>query len=186
MAGLFQMKSVNGISDDSIRANTGRRLGDWYKILEKAGARMMDQTEMRLHVENNYGIPRWWSNMIVLGYQQERGLRQRHQRVGLRYEIDRSRSIKAPIGKVWAAWQDPGVLSCWMPPGQFAIRSVRPQKALHLTWRDGTDVAVLFAARRGKTRVTVSHEKVTDLEELKRLQDFWAEALMRLQGVVEA
>jgi uncharacterized protein YndB with AHSA1/START domain len=185
MAELFQMKSVNGVSDDSVRANTGRKLGDWYKILEKAGARMLDYREMRLHVQNTYGIPRWWSGMIVLGYQQERGLRQRHQRGGLRFEIDRSRTIKAPIGKTWAAWQDPKVLSQWMPPGQFEIRTAKRHKSMHLTWRDGTEVAVLFAARRGKTRVSVSHEKVTDTEVLKRLQDFWAEALSRLQSVVE-
>ena len=46
MPKLFQRKRVHGVSDDAVKAKTGKKWDEWFKVLDKAGARMMDHTEI--------------------------------------------------------------------------------------------------------------------------------------------
>ena len=183
MAKLFQIKRVNGISDDAVKAKTGKKWDEWFKVLDKAGARMMEHKEIAELVQNQLGLTPWWGQMVTVGYEQERGMRAKHQR-GVRYEVDRSKTIDVPIETVWAAWHDPEMLARWLPETRFEVTKSTPPRILHLKWPDDTHVVVMLQERAGKTKVVVSHERVQVSGEVKQLQDFWSAALDRLKDAL--
>ena len=185
MAKLFQQIRVGTVTDDAVKASTGKPWDEWCKILDRAGARMMEHPEIALVLQKQFGLTRWWSQMVAVGYENERGMRQdgRADSGGKRYNITISKVVIAPCVAVWAAWQDPGTLARWLPDAKFEISKTVPLKTLHLVWPDETRVAVRLYERRGKTRVVVSHAKVPE-GDADRVKFYWSDALDRLKAIV--
>ena len=178
----FQHIRVGSLTDDAVKARTGKSWDEWCKILDKAGARMMDHSEISLLLQNQIGLTRWWSQMVAVGYENERGIRQdeRGDPPGKHYQVALAKIVAAPRAAVWAAWQDPATLANWLPGAKFEVSKTVPLKTLHLEWLDETRVAVRLYERRGKTRVVVSHGKLGE-REAARLQAYWSAALDRLK-----
>jgi len=183
MAKMFQIKRVNGVSDDAVKAKTGKKWDEWFKMLDKAGARMMDHREIAHLVETEYNLTPWWSQLLTVGYEQERGIRQKHQR-GARFEVDRSKTVAVPLEVAWAAWHDEAILARWLPGAAFQVAKTTPNKILHLDWPDKTHVVVTFSENAGKTKVVISHERLHSYDEVERLQGFWSGALERFKDAV--
>jgi hypothetical protein len=180
MAKLFDIKRVNGVADDTVKAKTGKKWEEWFKMLDKAGARMMDHQEIAQLVDREFGLTPWWRQLLTVGYEQDRGIRQKHQR-GTQYEVDRSRTVAGPVSAVWAAFHDPATLERWLPGVAFQVARSTPHKILHLDWPDKTRAVVMFSEKSGKTKVVISHERLKNFEDIERLQSFWSAALDRLQ-----
>jgi hypothetical protein len=180
---MFQVKWVSGISDDTARAKTGKKWGEWYAILDKAGARMMDHAEIVLLGREKLGLSQWWSRLLAVGYEQERGVRIKRQR-GARHEVYRSRRFAAPLAAVWAAWQDQATLASWLPGMTLQVRKCTLHKVLQFDLPDNSRVAVSFSENSGKTRVAVAQGRLPAGADLKRQKDYWSEALERLNGIV--
>jgi uncharacterized protein YndB with AHSA1/START domain len=184
MPKLFQEIRVGNLTDAAVRAKTGKTWEEWCKILDKAGARMMEHGEIALLLQKN-GLSRWWGQMVAVGYEKERGIRQdeRGGPAGKRYEVTLTKIVAAPREAVWAAWQDPGTLARWLPQAKFEVSKAVPYKTLHLDWPDETRVAVRFYERRGKTTVVVSHGRLAE-SDAARQQPYWSAALDRLKAIV--
>jgi hypothetical protein len=182
MAKLFQQIRVGSLTGDAVKAKTGKSWDEWCKILDKAGARMMDHQEIALLLQKQIGLTRWWSQMVAVGYENERGMRasERGEPPGKRYEVTLSKIVDAPRAAVWAAWQDPGALARWLPDAKFEVSKTVPLKILHLDWPDETRVTVRLYERRGKTRLVVAHAKLAESQS-ERLQGYWSNALDRLK-----
>jgi len=171
MAKLFQIKRINGVSDDTVKAKTGKKWDEWFKMLDRAGGRMMDHREIAQLVHKEYGLTPWWSQLVTVGYEQDRGIRQKHQR-GMRYEVDRSKTLSVPLDVAWAAWHDEAILSRWLPGVAFQVAKTTPNRILHLDWPDRTHVVVMFSEKAGKTKVVISHERLQNFDDVERLQGF--------------
>jgi hypothetical protein len=185
MAKLFQQIRVGTVTGDAVKASTGKTWDEWCKILDKAGARMMDHKEIALLLQEQHGLTHWWSQMVAVGYENERGIRQgeRGAPCGSRHEVTVSKDVMASRAAVWAAWQDPTALARWLPDAKFDISKTVPLKLLHLDWPGETRVAVRLYERRGKTRVVVSHAKVPE-SDADRLKEYWSAALDRLKAIL--
>ena len=107
----------------------------------------------------------------------------RGEPLGKHTEVTLAKILPVPRAAVWAAWQDPGTLSRWLPESNFEISKTVPQTMLHLQWPDETHVAVRFYERRGKTRVVVSHARLAE-KDAERTQEYWSAALDRLKAIV--
>jgi len=175
---------VSRISDDAVKAKTGKTWEEWFKILTKAGARMMDYREAVLLLRREHGLTAWWSRMVMVTYEEHHGIRQMHQK-GAGYTAERSKTLTAPLAVVWAAWRDQATRDRWLPGARFEVAKSTPQKLLHLRWFDDTKVAIAFYVKGSKTEVVVSHEKLTESADVARLQNYWSHALDRLKHTVE-
>jgi uncharacterized protein YndB with AHSA1/START domain len=181
----FQQIRVGTLTDDAVKAKTGKTWDQWCKILDKAGARMMDHSEIALLLQNKLGLTRWWGQMVAVGYENERGIRpnERGESPGKRYQVTLAKIVTAPRAAVWAAWQDPATLASWLPGAKFEVAKTVPLKTLHLDWLDETRVTVRLYERRGKTRLVVSHGKLGD-RDAARLHNYWSAALDRLRALL--
>ena len=69
-------KSVfRDMSDQAVRAKTGKGWKEWFKILDKWGMQEKGHTLTAKHLEQQYGLNSWWAQAVTIRYEWERGLR---------------------------------------------------------------------------------------------------------------
>jgi len=139
------------------------------------------------YLEQEYALGGWWDQMVTVTYEQDRGLRAKHQK-SAGYEIGRSKTLAVPLGTPYEAWHDPKKRGRWLKGAVFAIRKATANKSLRVTWVDGSpSVEVLFYSKGDrKSQVTVTHSKLADAAQAGHMKTYWGAALERLQEELEA
>ena len=174
------------VSDVAIQAKTGKSYQQWFAILDAAGAMQMNHTQMAEYLSDQYGSELGWHfQMIVVAYEQERGLREKHQKPG-GYEVSISKTLAGPLATLYHAWIDDTTRTCWLKEPKLTIRKATPNKSLRITWIDGnTILSVNFYAKgESKSQVTVQHIKLANAREADQMKSYWKEALERLEASV--
>lgn len=181
------------MSDDAVKAKTGKAWAEWFKILDQAGAKKMSHQEIVALLSEKHGVGRWWQQMVTVTYEQARGLRAIHEKPE-GFSISVSRTITAPVSKVFRAWQDEKTRALWLKEPSssgskpLTIRKAAANKTMRITWTDGkTSLEVYFVPRgTGKSQVVAQHSKLADAKAAARMKTFWAGALDRLKELLES
>jgi len=180
-------KETKRSSDEAVKAKTGKVWAEWFKIPDKAGAKKMPHKEIALYLYEKQKLPAWWCQMVAVGYEQERGLRQKFQKCDGEFSASRSRTMAAPLAKAYAAWTDEKLRNRWLPNAKMEITSATPGKYVRAKWDGDSRVAVGFNSRGPqKTQVAVDHGKLSNSKECAKMQVFWFEALNRLERTLTA
>lgn len=173
------------IGDAAVAAKTRRTWREWFKILDAAGARKMDHRRI-VAVARRNGADSWWAQMVTVGYEQDRGLRKKHERPD-GFEISSSRTIGAPVATVYAAWIDSGTRGRWLRASPFTVRKATDRKSLRLTWNEpDTRVEVQFSAKgAGRSQLTVQHGRLPSAAAAERMKAWWKMRLNDLKNLLE-
>ncbi len=180
-------KKVARMSDEAVRSKTGKTWAEWFKILDAAGAKKLDHKSIVAILSEQHGIGSWWRQMVTVGYEREHGLRQVHQNAR-GFSASASKTMAAPVMKLFNAWNDKKVRQRWLPKSDFEIRKATPGKSMRITWVDkNTNVDVgFFPKGKDKSQVAVQHDKLADSKAVARMKLFWGKALERLQKTLGA
>jgi hypothetical protein len=84
-----------GISDDAVRAKTGKDWQGWIDALDKAGARTMSHPEIADLLDKEFGVSPWWTQMVTVGYEQAVGKRVRLQKAD-GFAVSASKTLDVP------------------------------------------------------------------------------------------
>jgi uncharacterized protein YndB with AHSA1/START domain len=172
------------MSDEAVRAKTGKSWDEWLSILDAAGARSMGHKEI-VALVSQHGVGPWWRQMVTVTYEQARGMREKHQTAS-GYTANASRTIGVPVDRLFEAWSDAALRGRWLPDADLTIRKATPGKSLRISWGDGSNVDVgLTAKGESKSQVAVEHAKLPDAEAVAWAKGYWKQALDRLQAMVE-
>ncbi|GAC1436280.1 MAG: hypothetical protein NVSMB68_08320 [Thermoanaerobaculia bacterium] len=168
------------ISDASVVKATGRGWKEWFALLDRRAAGKLAHKDIVAIVKDNGG-GMWWSQMVTVTYEQQRGLRELHQRAD-GFATSVSRTISAPIDDLFAAWNNARRRSRWLK-NRLTLRKSAKNKSLRITWPAGdSQVEVSFYDKgKGKSQVTVQHSKLRDRDDVAGKKSFWAEALQKLK-----
>lgn len=170
---------VAGMSDASVSKKTGRTWAQWVRVLDAVGAAEKPHREIAEHV-SSLGTPDWWSQMVTVGYERIRGLRDRGQRRGGGYEATKSRTFDVPVEKLFHAFANARIRRRWLPV-KLTVRSATPRKYMRLTWEDGAPVQLgFFSKGAGKSAVAVAHQKLPDRSAADAMKKVWSEHFDRL------
>jgi len=201
------MAGAKRISDEAVRAKTGKFWDQWFRILDRWGATSKGRPATAKHLAERHGTGPWWSQMITARYERERGLRGKQERPR-GHEIRVSRVIAAPARRVFECWLTPADLSEWFTSGarvnarvggryknrdgdQGEFLAIRPDRRIRFTWENpghatGTEVDVAIAARgRGKVTTTLTHSKLASRRDAEMMKEAWSWALDSLRSYVE-
>ena len=171
--------ALAGMSDASVVKATGRTWAQWVSVLDRAGAAEKPHREIAAHV-SSLGMPSWWSQMVTVGYERIRGLRDRGQRRGGGYAATRSRTFPVPVEELFAAFSNARKRRRWLPV-KITVRSATPHKYMRLRWDDGAPVQVGFTSKgRAKSAVAVQHEKLPDRSSADAMKKTWSGHFDRL------
>jgi hypothetical protein len=170
---------IAGMSDASVSKRTGRTWAQWVRELDAAGASEKPHRKIAEYV-SSLGTPDWWSQMVTVGYERIRGLRDRGQRRGGGYEATKSRTFDVPVEKLFHAFADARARRRWLP-AKVTVRSATPTKYMRLTWNDGAPVQVGFLSKgAAKSSVAVAHQKLPNKSAADAMKREWSEHFDRL------
>jgi uncharacterized protein YndB with AHSA1/START domain len=180
-------KKINGIGDAAVESKTGKNWAEWLAVLDRAGAAKMSHKEIAAYLSSKQKCPSWWCQMVAVGYEQERGLRDKHQKPG-GYSASASKVVGAPVNRLYAAWSDESIRGRWLPKARLQIRKATPNKSLRIAWDDGkTSVSVLFHAKGdAKSQVALEHDKLPESDDVERMKAHWKKALQKLADLLES
>jgi hypothetical protein len=117
--------------------------------------------------------------MVTVTYEQERGLRKRHQRPD-GYSVSASRTFRVPVNVLYKNWSDKKLRMKWLK-GLIIVRKATENKSMRITWSDGTHVDVYFYEKGGqKSQAAVQHSKLDSPAQVERTRSHWKAALERL------
>src|SRR5262245_24785545 len=96
--------AITRMSDESVRQATGCTWERWVMALDRDRAFEMSHTEIARHIREKYKTPSWWTQMVTVGYERIRGLREVGQKRSGDYEISKSKTIAVPLAKLYSAF----------------------------------------------------------------------------------
>ncbi len=175
-----------GVGTDAVARATGKAWDQWLAILDKAGAVAMPHKAIASMLADRYGVPPWWSQMVTVGYEQARGLREAYQQ-GDWFAANASRTLNASVERLYGAWADPALRSLWLGNAPVEVTRATDGRSMRIAWTAGGQrVDVNFTpAGEGRSRVQVEHGKLRDGKAVAEKKAFWKEALERLKALLE-
>lgn len=148
-------------------------------MLDEARAVEMPHREIAQFV-SSLGTPGWWTQMVTVGYERIRGLREKGQRRGGLYEAGKSRTFNVPIATLYDAFANARTRRRWLKV-KVTVRTAAQNKRMRLTWDDDTLVALDFMAKgSAKCVVAVVHQKLPNKSAADAIKKTWAEHFDRL------
>lgn len=174
------------MSDSAVKAKTGKIWKEWFAILDKAGTSKLNHQEIVKYLKTKQGLGPWWQQMVTVTYEQVRGLREKYQKPE-GYQISVSRTIKAPLAKLFKSFANEKARRAWLPDDRLTIRKATPNKSLRVTWHDGKSSLEITFISKGddKSQVVVQHSKLPDAKASAKMKAYWAKALDRLRASLE-
>jgi hypothetical protein len=176
--------ALAGMSDASVSKRTGRSWDEWVVVLDGAHAAERPHGEIAKMV-SSLGVPDWWSQMVTVGYERIRGLRERGQRRDGGYEASKSRTYNVPVATLFDAFVITSQRNRWLPV-RVAVRSAAPRKRMRIEWNDKTVVQVGFLDKgSSKSAVAIQHQKLRDKTAAATMKQSWAEYFDTLGKMLE-
>lgn len=173
-----------GISDSSIKANTGCTWELWTKALDYAGAHAWPHRKIAEYVHKKFKVGDWWSQTVTVGYERIKGLRAIGQRRDGTFEAAKSKTFGVSLARLYRACRDPKLRAQWLPV-DLTVRTATSQKYMRLGWPDETTVVLGFAKKgAAKSQVAVQHSKLSDRAAVTKMKAFWQERLHALGEVL--
>lgn len=174
------------MSDEAVKAKTGKKWDQWFAILDKAGAQEMSHKDIVKLLNSKHDVGPWWQQMVTVTYEQARGMRDQHEKPG-GYQISVSRTVNAPLAKLYKAVANEKSRSEWLSEDGLAVRKATTNKSMRVTWKDGkSSLEINFYPKSdGKSQVVVQHSKLADAKSAAKMKTFWGKALDRLRIVLE-
>jgi hypothetical protein len=125
-----------GVGTDAVARATGRAWDQWLALLDKAGAVAMPHKAIAAMLADRYGVPPWWSQMVTVGYEQARGLREAHQKSD-GFAASASRTLQASLDRVYGAWTDPNLRALWLGTAPVEVTRATDGKSMRIAWKAG-------------------------------------------------
>ena len=175
------------MSDAAVTSRTGKNWKQWFPIIDKAGGRKMTHQEIVKLITSKHNVGPWWCQMVTATYEQYAGLRQAHEKPE-GFQISVSRTIKSPIGFLYSSFASEPSRKEWLKEEGLVVRKAAKNKSVRATWKDGkTSLEINFYPKdKDKCQVVVQHSKLASAAAAARMKAYWAKALDRLRGSLEA
>jgi hypothetical protein len=184
----IEREKIKLMSNNAVYRRTGRTWQEWFAILDALGAINMKHKEIAESLYQKYRVSAWWSQMITVTYEQERGLRDKHQKPD-GYAISVSKVVPGPVDILYNFWNDEKKRKQWLTEKQgtfLTIRKSTPNKSMRIIWGDGhTHVEANFYDKGGSSQIMVQHSKLSNSEMAESMKAYWKKTLQRLANLLK-
>lgn len=197
-----------GISNESIKAATGRTWPEWFEILDGAGAMKLPHKQIAQWLYDNHLQKGWWCQSITVGYEKARGLRVLGQTADAGFQLGAQKTVPISPSELWDFIFSPDGLRLWL--GQTTdfklvkgatyslldgtrgeVRAIDEGKRVRLTWQPidwlhPSTLQLYFLPTPGGTSLRVHHEKLADQKTRQDMVRHWRATLTALTEAVSA
>jgi len=177
-------KAALKVGDEAVKKATGKAWPEWFKLLDKAGAKKLPHPEIATLLAEKHGVKPWWSQMVTVGYEQARGLRVLHEAAD-GFQASGNQTINVPAATLFEAFVNDKQRQSWLGD-VLAVRKATRPKSARFDFKSGTLVGVNFYAKgAGKSSVSLDQRKLKSAKEAANAKKFWAEKLEKLKAMLE-
>jgi len=174
---------IAGMSNASVKKQTGRTWAEWVGVLDGARAAEKPHGQIAAYV-SSLGASDWWSQMVTVGYERIRGLRDKGQRRGGGYAANKSRTFDVPVKTLFKAFANARTRRSWLPV-KITVRTAIPHRSMRITWDDDTLALIGFTSKGdAKSAVAVRHEKLPSKSAADAMKAAWSEHFGRLGRIL--
>ncbi len=173
--------AIAGMSDEAVRAKTGRTWKQWVRQLDAIGAVRMPHREIAKHLNESNEISGRWAQMVTVGYERIRGLREVGQRYDGQFQASKSKTFAVPISRLYRSFSVKRTRGRWLGDVDLTIRTSTVDKSMRMTWPDGTSVHAYFTAKGPqKSQVAIQHTGLAKKQDVTSRKEFWTERFAAL------
>jgi uncharacterized protein YndB with AHSA1/START domain len=198
--------SDHPLTDEACKAATGKTFQEWFEVIDGLGGPAIGRKPVNDHLYGELKVDMWWIATINNLYEAHKSVVEKDGRAK-GFNICVTKTIAAPVEKLYNAWSDPTLLSKWFGEGTKAdvtdggsysnkdgdtgtFKRVRTNKDLRFTWENPAHkpsiVDVVFTDKgNGKTYLLVNLDRIQTRPEADGLRRGWGEAVDRLKTLVE-
>jgi hypothetical protein len=172
--------------DEALRAATGKGWSEWLAVLDAAGAATKHFDHQRVWDLAMQSLPEtagWWGQMISVGYERVRGLREKHESCSGEFQATLSKTLPVPLFAAFAAWADESLRGEWLDAPDLSFTKLNAGKNIRARWPNGVLLDIRFnATGPDKCQVVVDTMKLDDAESVRQAKAFWQAQFERLQA----
>ncbi len=175
------------ISDEKVKAATGRNWMGWFVILTRMQATSLPHKDVAGRLKDEHGAPSWWAQMIAVEYERARGGRKKNERAGGTFAVNVTKVMPVGLPKLFAAATDPKSRKSWFPPGAFEETSKTKDKYWRGKWKKDAKLEFGFYAKGpGKAQVALEIGKLVSADAVEKERAAWKKAFAKLEGMLTA
>lgn len=181
--------TLAGMSDDAVRASTGRTWAEWVADLDAIEAITMSHKAIAKHVQEHNEISGWWAQTVTVGYERIRGLRALGQQregpnAGL-FEVSKSKTFGVPVATLYAYFGQKSKRAQWIVDHEPEVTTSQLNRSVRMRWPDGTQVNAWFTDKGPtKSTVQVMHRKLPTRDAGEEWRAYWGERLVELNELI--
>lgn len=167
------------LSDDSVRAATGRGWDEWCALIDLDPGRDVGHSAIAAHLVEHHGVDGWWAQTVTVGYERIRGIRLKYQMADGTFTASKSKTVPVDhelLRKTLLEDRDdlfPGI--------DTELRSKPTSKTVRLAIGPGTAEIALDPTNDGRTKVSVAHAKLPTAADVEAWRGYWGEWLEALE-----
>jgi hypothetical protein len=178
---IMAQATTSKISNEAVKAATGKEWQEWYEILEAAGSRQKPHKEIAQWLYDSGHITGdWWGQMVTVGYEQHIGRREAGQNCVGDYTINSTKTVNTTLD---------GALQLWLEgvKGLKEFNSVpfanEPRVSSSEKWRywrvelaDDSAINVVIGVKsESKASIALEHRKLADKGISETWRAYWKE-----------
>lgn len=167
-------------TDDVIRTNTGRGWDEWCDIIDAGPGRSAGHTAIATFIREDLGVDAWWAQAVTVSYERITGLRLPNQRADGTFAADKTKTISFDAERLRAMLLDDEDRADLFGGEETELRSKPTSKSLRIRIGPGVALFAIEAKADGRTKVTVSHERLPEVADVSEWKFYWSEWLTAL------
>jgi hypothetical protein len=177
-----KIAQAGGITTDAVARRTGKGWGEWFALLDSAGARDLDHKGIVAVLAQRHGVGPWWQQMITVAYEQHRGKSDKDETPD-GYQVGATLTLQAPLRKIFKMWVEAEERRKWLADDRFSISKATSGKSIRARWGRGTSrIDVFFVDKgEGKSQVNVQHNQIDTPEAAEQMKAYWGKKLGALE-----
>lgn len=203
-------EQYNNISNEAVKAATGKTWDEWFTLLDEEGAENLPHKDIAALLLNKGHIPEtegWWAQSVTVGYEYAKGRRVKGQTADAGFQVGVQKTIPIENERLWHFLISPDGLRMWLGGGidnleltkgaayqtedgtVGEVRSVSPGEKLRLTWQPAhwenrSTLQLYLLANGDKTALRFHHEKLADAKQRSEMKAHWQEVLKSIMASV--
>jgi hypothetical protein len=164
-------------TDEVIRTNTGKSWNEWCDVIEAWPGHTDGHTAIARYILDTTDLNGWWSQGVTVGYERITGLRLPHQMADGTFTASKSRTMEVDVTALRELLVSDDARVDLFGGVETELRSRSNAKALRLAVGPGIALFAFDSAKDGRTKLTVSHEKLPTYDDVEHWKFYWSEWL---------
>ncbi len=174
------------ISEEKVKAATGRGWMGWFIIMNRANANAMPHKEIAKLLYDK-GCPAWWSQMIAVEHERARGGRKKNEREGGTFSVNVTKMMPVSLSKLFAAATAEKTRKDWFPAGAFEETSKTKDKYWRGKWKKDRKLEFGFYTKgEGKSQIALEIGKLPSEADVEKERAAWKKAMEKLGALLGA